>query len=272
MALRRLDLRGFDGDRRALSDLLPRPVDEQDRSSEAVAAIIADVRADGDAALRRLTATFDGVELDELRVPAERDQRRPGPHPARPPGGPRRRPRPDPGLPRARGARRAGRLHQRRRHRSPPAPARGPGRLLRTGWTRPLSLDRPHVRRARPRGRGAGDRPVRAARPRRAGGRRHPGRRRRGRGDRGLRRRRGPGDRRHGLRDRVHRRRRRDRRAGQPLRGRGQAPGVRRGRAWPRRSPGRPRWSSSPGPTRRASWPPSTWWSRPSTVRTASPG
>ena len=70
MALRRLDLRGFDGDRRALSDRLPRPVDEQDRSSEAVAAIIADVRADGDAALRRLTATFDKVELDGLRVPA----------------------------------------------------------------------------------------------------------------------------------------------------------------------------------------------------------
>ena len=69
MALRRLDLRGFDGDRRALSDLLPRPVDEQDRSSAAVAAIIADVRTDGDAALRRLTATFDRVELDELRVP-----------------------------------------------------------------------------------------------------------------------------------------------------------------------------------------------------------
>jgi histidinol dehydrogenase len=71
MALRRLDLRGFDGDRRALSDLLPRPVDEQDRSSDAVAEIIAEVRADGDAALRRLTATFDKVEPDELRVPAD---------------------------------------------------------------------------------------------------------------------------------------------------------------------------------------------------------
>jgi histidinol dehydrogenase len=71
MALRRLDLRGFDGDRRALSDLLPRPVDEQGRTSGAVAAIIADVRADGDAALRRLTSAFDGVDLDELRVPAE---------------------------------------------------------------------------------------------------------------------------------------------------------------------------------------------------------
>src|ERR1019366_923746 len=45
-------------------------VDEQDRSSDAVAAILADVRANGDEALRRLTASFDHVELDELRVPA----------------------------------------------------------------------------------------------------------------------------------------------------------------------------------------------------------
>src|SRR5665213_2965975 len=70
MGLRRLDLRGFAGDRRELADRLPRPVDEQDRSSDAVAAILADVRANGDEALRRLTATFDGVELDALRVPA----------------------------------------------------------------------------------------------------------------------------------------------------------------------------------------------------------
>jgi len=71
MGLRRLDLRGFSGDRRQLADLLPRPVDEQDRSAAAVAAILADVRATGDDALRRLTATFDRVELDALRVPAE---------------------------------------------------------------------------------------------------------------------------------------------------------------------------------------------------------
>lgn len=69
MALARLDLRGFSGDRRALADALPRPVDEQDRSSAAVAAILADVRAHGDEAVRRLTARFDGVELDDLRVP-----------------------------------------------------------------------------------------------------------------------------------------------------------------------------------------------------------
>ncbi|HEY5097520.1 MAG TPA: histidinol dehydrogenase, partial [Acidimicrobiales bacterium] len=69
MALRRLDLRGFTGNRRALRDALPRPTDEQDRSSEAVAAIVAEVRTDGDTALRRLTQQFDGVTVDELRVP-----------------------------------------------------------------------------------------------------------------------------------------------------------------------------------------------------------
>jgi histidinol dehydrogenase len=74
MALRRLDLRDFTGGRRELADALPRPVDEQDRSSAAVATIIAQVRADGDAALRRLTREFDGVELDRLRVPDEEIQ------------------------------------------------------------------------------------------------------------------------------------------------------------------------------------------------------
>jgi len=71
MGLRRLDLRGFAGDRRELADRLPRPVDEQDRSSDAVAAILADVRANGDEALRRLTATFDRVDIEDLRVPAD---------------------------------------------------------------------------------------------------------------------------------------------------------------------------------------------------------
>jgi len=71
MGLRRLDLRGFSGDRRELADRLPRPVDEQDRSSDEVAAILTDVRANGDAALLRLTATFDKVELDSLRVPGD---------------------------------------------------------------------------------------------------------------------------------------------------------------------------------------------------------
>ncbi|HLH27952.1 MAG TPA: histidinol dehydrogenase, partial [Acidimicrobiales bacterium] len=69
MALRRLDLRGRAGDRRTLRQLLPAPVDEQRRSAEAVTEIIAEVRRDGDAALRRLTQAFDGVSLDEIRVP-----------------------------------------------------------------------------------------------------------------------------------------------------------------------------------------------------------
>jgi len=67
MSLRRIDLRGITGD---LRSALPRPHDEQERSSEAVAEIIADVKARGDAALRGLTERFDHVVLDDLRVPA----------------------------------------------------------------------------------------------------------------------------------------------------------------------------------------------------------
>ncbi|MBV8463663.1 MAG: histidinol dehydrogenase [Acidimicrobiales bacterium] len=71
MALRRLDLRGRAADRRSLRSDLPSPVDEQQRSAAPVADIIAEVRGDGDAALRRLTRQFDGVEVEQLRVPAE---------------------------------------------------------------------------------------------------------------------------------------------------------------------------------------------------------
>jgi histidinol dehydrogenase len=67
MSLRRIDLRGVTGD---LRSVLPRPHDEQERSSEAVAEIIADVKARGDAALRGLTERFDRVVLDDLRVPS----------------------------------------------------------------------------------------------------------------------------------------------------------------------------------------------------------
>ena len=49
---------------------MPRPHDEQERSSEAVAEIIADVKARGDAALRGLTERFDRVVLEDLRVPS----------------------------------------------------------------------------------------------------------------------------------------------------------------------------------------------------------
>ena len=272
MALRRLDLRGFAGDRHQLADVLPRPVDEQDRSSEAVAAIIAEVRAGGDDALRALTARFDGVAVDELRVPADEIRAALARVPpalqealdvahdrilayhAHEVGDVRRR------------------LHLRRRHRAPRGPSGGPGRLLRTGWSGPVPVDRAHVRRPRARGRGRGDRAVRPPGSRRPDRRRHAGRRRRGRGRRGLPGGRGPGHRRHGLRHREHRRRRRHRRPGQPVRGRGQTPGVRRGRRGRRRSPAPPRWWWSPARTRRPSWRPSTWWSRPSTVPTAWPG
>ncbi len=66
MALERLDLRRFRGD---LASVLPPPVDEQERSSAAVASIIAQVRAGGDQALVDLTSRFDGVALDGIEVP-----------------------------------------------------------------------------------------------------------------------------------------------------------------------------------------------------------
>jgi histidinol dehydrogenase len=74
MVLQRLDFRGFDGDRNALRTALPRPPDEQRRSSGIVASIIEEVRAGGDDALRELTSRFDGVALSALRVPPEEVQ------------------------------------------------------------------------------------------------------------------------------------------------------------------------------------------------------
>ncbi len=163
--------------------------------------------------------------------PGGGDPGRARPGPAGIAGRARRRPRPDPRLPRPRGGRSGRGLRVRRHHRAPPGPAGGPGRLLRARGSRPLSLDRPDVRGARPGGRRRGDRAVRPPGTRRPGRRRHPGRRRRGRGRprstgwAGPRPSRpwptGPsriaGGRRH-------------RRPRQPLRGRGQAPGLRCGR------------------------------------------
>ncbi len=62
-----VDLRGIPGDLRAA---LARPIDAGDDVGAVVAEIISAVRAGGDAALRELTARFDGCELEELRVPA----------------------------------------------------------------------------------------------------------------------------------------------------------------------------------------------------------
>jgi histidinol dehydrogenase len=65
--LQRLDLRGIRGD---LTGVLPRPQVAGDEPVAAVRAIIDEVRAGGDAALRACTERFDGIALDDLRVPA----------------------------------------------------------------------------------------------------------------------------------------------------------------------------------------------------------
>ncbi|MGH9165187.1 MAG: histidinol dehydrogenase [Acidimicrobiales bacterium] len=65
--LRRLDLRGATGNWQAT---LPRPKAAASPPVDAVRAILAEVRAGGDAAVRDCTRRFDGVELGELRVPA----------------------------------------------------------------------------------------------------------------------------------------------------------------------------------------------------------
>ncbi len=64
MGLVRLDVRGR-ADR--LESVLPRPVSGA-RLTEAVSGILAEVRRDGDDALRACTARFDGVEIDEIAV------------------------------------------------------------------------------------------------------------------------------------------------------------------------------------------------------------
>ncbi|MBW8827671.1 MAG: histidinol dehydrogenase, partial [Acidobacteria bacterium] len=66
--LRRLDLRGAGLD---LRDRLPRPATAGDGPLAAVQTILAEVRTDGDAAVRRLTAQFDGADVADPRVPAE---------------------------------------------------------------------------------------------------------------------------------------------------------------------------------------------------------
>jgi len=63
--LNRLDLRRRG---RAVAQDLPRPVVAGDGPRAVVRDIIAQVQAGGDDALRRLTAEFDGVELDSFRV------------------------------------------------------------------------------------------------------------------------------------------------------------------------------------------------------------
>lgn len=69
MPLKRLDLRGVPADE--LADVLPRPPAAQTFPSDAVRAILDEVRVGGDQAVRALTLRFDGVEVDALRVPRE---------------------------------------------------------------------------------------------------------------------------------------------------------------------------------------------------------
>ncbi|HLT69823.1 MAG TPA: histidinol dehydrogenase [Acidimicrobiales bacterium] len=67
--LRRLDLRGTGTD--DLRRRLPRPAAQTEPPVEEVRAVLAEVRERGDAALRDFAARFDGVELDDLRVPPD---------------------------------------------------------------------------------------------------------------------------------------------------------------------------------------------------------
>jgi histidinol dehydrogenase len=67
--LQRLDLRGQTDDAADLRTILPRPEAAKEPPVAAVQAILADVRARGDAAVREYTERFDGVRLDDLRVP-----------------------------------------------------------------------------------------------------------------------------------------------------------------------------------------------------------
>ena len=67
MSLQRLDLRGVPADQ--LAAALPRPPAEESFPSDAVRAILAEVRTAGDEAVRALTRRFDGVDIDTLRVP-----------------------------------------------------------------------------------------------------------------------------------------------------------------------------------------------------------
>jgi len=64
--LQRLDLRASGPD---LRGKLPRPNLADEGPVAEVRAIVTEVRARGDAALREYTARFDGIDIDEIRVP-----------------------------------------------------------------------------------------------------------------------------------------------------------------------------------------------------------
>src|SRR5262249_13168234 len=66
--LTRVDLRGRTGD---FSGLLPAPETVDDESTNAVSAILDQVKFGGDGAIRELTWKYDGAVVDDLRVPAD---------------------------------------------------------------------------------------------------------------------------------------------------------------------------------------------------------
>ena len=68
--LARIDLRGRAPGTRELRGLLPRAAVDVEAALAGVRPICADVRARGAEAARELTARFDGVHLEQLRVPA----------------------------------------------------------------------------------------------------------------------------------------------------------------------------------------------------------
>jgi histidinol dehydrogenase len=67
--LRRLDLRGTGTD--DLRRRLPRPAVQAEPPVDEVRSLLAEVRRDGDAVLRRLTERYDGARIDDLHVPSE---------------------------------------------------------------------------------------------------------------------------------------------------------------------------------------------------------
>src|SRR5215204_2923604 len=69
VVLRRLDLRGTGTD--DLRRRLPRPAAWTEPPVEEVRAVLAEVESGGDEALRSLTERFDGVRIDDLRVPPD---------------------------------------------------------------------------------------------------------------------------------------------------------------------------------------------------------
>ena len=52
----------------APQDILNRDIQAEENVSAAVDAVLAEVKANGDAALKAYTKRFDGVELEDLRV------------------------------------------------------------------------------------------------------------------------------------------------------------------------------------------------------------